>query len=166
MNPQDVQLTDEAIKALFIEEPEDKQKAIKEAKDVIFSEFVEGVRGTKFFRDKKYLAKVSSFLVENLKVSEKDGIWLDLGIIVFPEEENKRYIVISSPFSYASAAILLIENNSLDINEISFNKLFELQKKNQYIKTETVQYIEEFLKPRPIIDRLDKEERDLFKGVF
>ena len=90
MNSQDVQLTDEAIKVLFMEEPEDKEKAIKDAKDTIFEEFVEGIKSTRFFKDKKYLIKATHFLVESLKVSEKDGLWLDLGIIVLPEEENKK----------------------------------------------------------------------------
>lgn len=163
MNPQDVELTDEAINALFMEEPEDKKAAISDAKNTIYQEFLEGVKGTRFA--KNVLGKNKNFEVDQLKVSEHNSLWLDLGVIFFPEE-NKKYLVVSSPFSYGNAVTLLIENTSFKVDEVSFKHMFELQNRNQYIKTQTIQYLEEFLKPRPVLDRLDDEEKDVFRGVF
>ena len=52
------------------------------------------------------------------------------------------------------------------MNDVSFNEIFKLQGTTQYIVDKTIKYLQEVTKENLILKDLDKQERDIFKGIF
>ena len=70
--------------------------------------------------------------------------------------------------------ILPIENNIFDFNDIDIDFIHNSLEKEGYKSINSdffwhsaaMRYLEDLAKPMPIMDKLDREERDIFKGVF
>lgn len=66
-----------------------------------------------------------------------------------------------------------IKSKSFDFNDLSINHIHDMIQSDVFAilnssidDSAPVKYIEKTIKPNPIMDKLDKEERDIFKGVF
>ena len=70
--------------------------------------------------------------------------------------------------------ILPIQNKIFDFNDIDIDFIHNSLEKEGYKSINSdffwhsaaMRYLEDLTKPMPIMDKLDKEERDIFKGVF
>ena len=79
----------------------------------------------------------------------------DIDYIVFIKQEEHGFFEEYFP----------IQNKIFDFNDIDLNYIHStLEKKYDFLLVQD--YLKKLVGPNPIMDKLDKEERDIFKGVF
>jgi hypothetical protein len=60
-----------------------------------------------------------------------------------------------------------VQNKIFKFSDLNINHIHDnIDITNSIQDSDATEYIKDMIKPNPIMDKLDKEERDLFKGVF
>ena len=178
MNPKNIQLTDSALKELTTNldgsPVEETEEYIKNSKNEILSNITKSINHL-FRRDEKFSNKdqkhswrveIKPFEIESIKVDvSKDNEWIDLSILKLLEN-NEKFLFISIPYIINSGRVVAIKGSHFELNDVSFNEIFKLQGTTQYIVDKTIKYLQEVTKENLILKDLDKQERDIFKGIF
>jgi hypothetical protein len=177
MNPQDVQLTDNAIKELTINlngsTVENPNEIITHAKQNILSNVTRTItsyakKDEKFHikNNNGWTKEVKPFEIEDIKVDVNENHWIDISIIKLLED-NSRFLLISIPYTTSNSQLIPIQASFFELKDVNFKELFKLQgSAPNYIQTKTVKYLQDLVKDNPILNKLDRKERDIFKGIF
>lgn len=163
-DPSNVKITDKLLNnldTLFGLDQRDKklfENSILKLKEA-FLELGEG-----FIKTKDKNATMVKLFLDNFH-SESGRPIFGVGLA---ESDHHRYIVFFGHGKFNFHQLYFpIKNKLFKFSDIDLKFIHStLEKKHDYYSLDIDSYFKELTKPMPVMDHLDKEERDIFKGVF
>lgn len=152
MKPDDVQYTERMVEYSKID-------FYKTTKEQYLNEF-KGAMDHALW-SKGYMDNEVPLDIKNLIVDCKKGLGTytvySVGFFMISSDKKTKYVGIHNLF-------FPVENNVFKFSDLDIDYIHNHI--NEFDKSTIKNYIKNLTKPMPILDKLDKEERDIFNGVF
>jgi hypothetical protein len=152
MKPDDVQYTERMVEY-------NKIDFYKTTKEQYLNEF-KGAMDHALW-SKGYMDKEVPLDIKNLIVDCKKGLGVttvySIGFFMISSDKKTKYVGIHNLFFPVENSVFKFSDLDIDYINNHINEFYQSTIKN---------YIKKLTEPMPIIDKLDDEERNIFKGVF